>query len=79
MSPNNAFVDGGAAGAAAAPKISTPPPESKEVFRSCKVFLQRWGFSADFVSTRLKCYSTFVTQIYANNKTIIKFTGKWDY
>ena len=33
MSPNNAFVDGGAAGAAAAPKMSAPPPESKEILR----------------------------------------------
>ena len=67
MSPNNAFVDGGAAGAAADPKMSTPPPESKEVFRSCNVFLWLWGFSADFVSTRLKYYSLFVTQICTNN------------
>ena len=53
MSPNNAFVDGGAAGAAAAPKMSTPPPKSKEVFRSCNVLLWLLGFSVDFVSTRL--------------------------
>ncbi len=52
MSPNNAFVDGGAAGAAAAPKMSAPPPESKEILRSCNVFFQLWGAFSNYVDNK---------------------------